>query len=200
MEKGFAGVMETFDSTRPIVAAMAVGVWPCRVGGVAHHPEDAGVEISPRQARPCAERARGGVPSSGGRLGGRLSADRALGVAGRQRHPQLPGLDGQAKAARVASDITLKAVELAGTTGYSGADPAGEVGADSKILDIFEGTQQIQQLVVARRLLGNVVDRTEVSPTRRRSDPQIGEPRSARIEATVVPSTSVMPYSAASSR
>jgi acyl-CoA dehydrogenase len=27
-------------------------------------------------------------------------------------------------------------------------------GRDSKILDIFEGTQQIQQLIVARRLLG----------------------------------------------
>ncbi len=35
---------------------------------------------------------------------------------------------GKAKSARVASDITLKAVEMAGTTGYSEADAAGEVG------------------------------------------------------------------------
>ena len=60
----------------------------------------------------------------------------------------------KAKAARVASDITLKAVEMAGTTGYSEETLLEKWGRDSKILDIFEGTQQIQQLVVARRLLG----------------------------------------------
>ena len=61
---------------------------------------------------------------------------------------------GKAKAGRVASDITLKAVELAGTTGYSEQTLLEKWARDSKILDIFEGTQQIQQLVVARRLLG----------------------------------------------
>ncbi|MDT5249792.1 MAG: acyl-CoA dehydrogenase, partial [Mycobacterium sp.] len=61
---------------------------------------------------------------------------------------------GKAKSARVASDITLKAVELAGTTGYSEQTLLEKWARDSKILDIFEGTQQIQQLVIARRLLG----------------------------------------------
>ena len=60
---------------------------------------------------------------------------------------------GKAKAARVGSDITLKAVEMAGTTGYSEQALLEKWARDSKILDIFEGTQQIQQLVVARRLL-----------------------------------------------
>ena len=61
---------------------------------------------------------------------------------------------GKAKAGRVASDITLKAVELAGTTAIP-SRPCWRSGrATRKILDIFEGTQQIQQLVVARRLLG----------------------------------------------
>ncbi|MEX3758285.1 acyl-CoA dehydrogenase family protein, partial [Mycobacteroides abscessus] len=60
----------------------------------------------------------------------------------------------KAKAGRVGSDITLKAVEMAGTTGYSERTLLEKWGRDSKILDIFEGTQQIQQLVVARRLLG----------------------------------------------
>ena len=61
---------------------------------------------------------------------------------------------GKAKAARVATDVTLKAVEMAGTTGYSEETLLEKWARDSKILDIFEGTQQIQQLVVARRLLG----------------------------------------------
>jgi acyl-CoA dehydrogenase len=60
----------------------------------------------------------------------------------------------KAKAGRVGSDITLKAVELAGTAGYSEQSLLEKWARDSKIMDIFEGTQQIQQLVVARRLLG----------------------------------------------
>lgn len=60
----------------------------------------------------------------------------------------------KAKAGRVASEVTLKCVELAGVLGY-GEDKLLEKWArDSKILDIFEGTQQIQLLIVARRLLG----------------------------------------------
>jgi acyl-CoA dehydrogenase len=54
----------------------------------------------------------------------------------------------------VGSDITLKAVELVGTIGYSEETLLEKWARDSKIMDIFEGTQQIQQLVVARRLLG----------------------------------------------
>ena len=54
---------------------------------------------------------------------------------------------------RSAVDITLRAVELAGSLGYSEHSLLEKWARDSKILDIFEGTQQIQQLIVARRLL-----------------------------------------------
>lgn len=60
----------------------------------------------------------------------------------------------KAKAGRVANDITLKCVELCATLGYSETELLEKWARDSKILDIFEGTQQIQQLIVARRLLG----------------------------------------------
>jgi len=59
----------------------------------------------------------------------------------------------KAKAGRVGSTITLGAVELAGTLGYSERSFLEKWSRDSKILDIFEGTQQIQQLVIARRIL-----------------------------------------------
>jgi len=59
----------------------------------------------------------------------------------------------KAKAGRVGNDITLRCVELAGTLGYSEHSLLEKWSRDSKILDIFEGTQQIQQLIVARRLL-----------------------------------------------
>ena len=60
----------------------------------------------------------------------------------------------KAKAARVANAITLRCVELCGPAGYGEDELLEKWARDSKILDIFEGTQQIQLLVVARRLLG----------------------------------------------
>ena len=60
----------------------------------------------------------------------------------------------KAKAGRVGNDITLRCVELCGTLGYSETELLEKWARDSKILDIFEGTQQIQQLIVARRVLG----------------------------------------------
>ena len=59
----------------------------------------------------------------------------------------------KAKAGRTGSAVTLGAVELAGSYGYSEHSFLEKWSRDSKILDIFEGTQQIQQLVIARRLL-----------------------------------------------
>ena len=60
----------------------------------------------------------------------------------------------KAKAGRVATDITLRCIELVGSLGYTEHGLLEKWARDSKILDIFEGTQQIQQLIVARRLLG----------------------------------------------
>ena len=58
----------------------------------------------------------------------------------------------KAKAGRVGSDVTLSCVELCASVGYSEAELLEKWARDSKILDIFEGTQQIQQLIVARVL------------------------------------------------
>jgi acyl-CoA dehydrogenase len=60
----------------------------------------------------------------------------------------------KAKAGRVGNYITLRCVELAGSLGYTEDELLEKWARDSKILDIFEGTQQIQQLVIARRVLG----------------------------------------------
>lgn len=59
----------------------------------------------------------------------------------------------KAKAGRVANAITLECVQLMGAYGYSEQELLEKWARDSKILDIFEGTQQIQQLIIARRLL-----------------------------------------------
>jgi acyl-CoA dehydrogenase len=59
----------------------------------------------------------------------------------------------KAKAGRVANEVTLRCVELCGPIGYGETELLEKWARDSKILDIFEGTQQIQMLIVARRLL-----------------------------------------------
>lgn len=60
----------------------------------------------------------------------------------------------KAKAGRTATEVTLHCVQLCGSLGYSENSLLEKWARDAKILDIFEGTQQIQQLVIARRLLG----------------------------------------------
>jgi acyl-CoA dehydrogenase len=60
----------------------------------------------------------------------------------------------KAKAGRVGNHITLRCVALCQSLGYSETYLLEKFARDSKILDIFEGTQQIQQLIVARRVLG----------------------------------------------
>ncbi|HYJ20572.1 MAG TPA: acyl-CoA dehydrogenase family protein, partial [Solirubrobacterales bacterium] len=60
----------------------------------------------------------------------------------------------KAKAGRVGTEITLGCVELCGAVGYTENDLLEKWARDAKILDLFEGTQQIQLLIVARQLLG----------------------------------------------
>ena len=153
--KGFSGVMETFDNTRPVVAAMAVGIARATLEELRKILTDAGVEIS--YDKPAQ------VQSAAAAEFLRMEADwessyqltlRAAWQADNNIPNSKEASMSKAKAGRVGSDITLKAVELVGTIGYSEETLLEKWARDSKIMDIFEGTQQIQQLVVARRLLG----------------------------------------------
>jgi acyl-CoA dehydrogenase len=153
--KGFSGVMETFDNTRPVVAAMAVGIARATLEELRKILTNAGVEIS--YDKPAQ------VQSAAAAEFLRMEADwessyqltlRAAWQADNNIPNSKEASMSKAKAGRVGSDITLKAVELVGTIGYSEETLLEKWARDSKIMDIFEGTQQIQQLVVARRLLG----------------------------------------------
>jgi acyl-CoA dehydrogenase len=153
--KGFAGVMETFDNTRPVVAAMAVGIARATLEELRKILGNAGVEIS--YDKPS--HAQSAAAAEFLRMEADWEAAYQLTLrAAWQADNKIPNSKeasmAKAKAGRVGSDITLKAVELAGTAGYSEEALLEKWARDSKIMDIFEGTQQIQQLVVARRLLG----------------------------------------------
>jgi len=152
--KGFSGVMETFDNTRPVVAAMAVGIARAALEELRKILTNAGVEISydkPAQVQSAAA-------AEFLRMEAEWESSYQLTLrAAWQADNNIPNSKeasmSKAKAGRVGSDITLKAVELVGTIGYSEETLLEKWARDSKIMDIFEGTQQMQ-LVVARRLLG----------------------------------------------
>ena len=62
------------------------------------------------------------------------------------------------KAARVAVWVTERAVQILGGAGYVRDHPVERWHRDAKIYDIFEGTEQIQQLVIARAISGLRLD------------------------------------------
>ncbi len=155
VEKGFGGVMQTFDNTRPLVAAMAVGVGRAALEELRALLTEAGIEIdydtpANNQSAAAAEYLRLEADWEAAYL---LSL-RAAWMADNKKPNSLEASMSKAKAGRMGTDVTLKSVELAGALGYSERTLLEKWGRDSKILDIFEGTQQIQQLIVARRLLG----------------------------------------------
>ncbi|RMI35225.1 acyl-CoA dehydrogenase family protein [Nocardia stercoris] len=155
VEKGFAGVMQTFDNTRPLVAAMAIGVGRAALEELRSVLKDAGIEPSydiPANNQPAA--AAEFLRMESDWEAAYLLALRATWMADNKKPNSLEASMSKAKAGRTGTDVTLKAVEIAGPLGYSERTLLEKWARDSKILDIFEGTQQIQQLIVARRVLG----------------------------------------------
>jgi acyl-CoA dehydrogenase len=154
-KQGFAGAMATFDNTRPLVAAMAVGCARASLEVTKELLEEAGVEIDyDRPAQTQSAAAATFLQLESDWEAAYLLTLEAAWLADNGKPNSLEASMAKAKAGRVGSDVTLRCVELAGSVGYSEHDLLEKWARDSKILDIFEGTQQIQQLIVARRLLG----------------------------------------------
>jgi len=152
--EGFAGVMQTFDNTRPLVAGMAVGCARAALDEIRTLLTDADVEIDyDRPAYSQHAAAATFLQMEADWEAAYLLTMEATWMADNNQPNSLQASMAKAKAGRVGVEITLKCVELAGSFGYSEGSLLEKWARDSKILDIFEGTQQIQQLIIARRLL-----------------------------------------------
>ena len=152
--KGFAGVMETFDNTRPLVAAMAVG---CARASLERIKEIFKDQLDQNYATPYLQTSY--LAAQIYRMeaeweAARLLTLKAAWMADNKKPNSKEASIAKAKAGRIGNEITLKCVELAGSVGYGEDELLEKWARDSKILDIFEGTQQIQQLIIARRELG----------------------------------------------
>ncbi|CAN7216032.1 acyl-CoA dehydrogenase family protein [Knoellia sp. LjRoot47] len=152
---GFGGAMQTFDNTRPLVAAMALGLTRASLDLTTELLAKAGVTVDwDRPAYVQSYAAARLLQMEAEYEAAHALTLRAAWMADNGRPNSMEASMAKAKAGRTCVNVSLACVELAGATGYAERELLEKWARDSKILDIFEGTQQIQLLVVARRLLG----------------------------------------------
>ncbi|HEY5494641.1 MAG TPA: acyl-CoA dehydrogenase family protein [Candidatus Anoxymicrobiaceae bacterium] len=153
--KGFKGVMATFDATRPMVAAMAIGVGRAALDYVKQALADEGIEvryaISPSNMTAIE---RDVTEMEANLRAARLLTWRAVWMLDGGVRNSLEASMAKAKAGLAVTQITQKCVELLGPLGYSRKILLEKWMRDAKINDIFEGTGQIQMLITARNVLG----------------------------------------------
>ncbi|MBN1652376.1 MAG: acyl-CoA dehydrogenase family protein [Deltaproteobacteria bacterium] len=152
---GFQGVMKTFDMTRPLVAIQAIGVARAALDFTKEKLEVAGYTFP--YDRPLGELSviQHTVLEMEANLEvARLLTYRAVAMMNQGLRNSLEASMSKAKAGRSATLVTQKCVALLGPLGYSREWLVEKWMRDSKITDLFEGTGQIQMLIIARTILG----------------------------------------------
>ncbi|MDX6322724.1 MAG: hypothetical protein QOF52_2582, partial [Propionibacteriaceae bacterium] len=152
---GFATAMKTLDHTRVTIAAQAIGIAQGALDyalGYVKERKQFGKALAEFQ----------GLQFMIADMGMKLEAARQLTYAAAARSertdPDLTYFGAAAKcfASDVAMEITTNAVQLLGGYGYSKDYPVERMMRDAKITQIYEGTNQIQRIVMARQLLAGI--------------------------------------------
>lgn len=152
---GFKGAMRTFDATRPIVAASAIGIGRAAFEFTRDTLARQGVRMDYESPRWKLTTAQADLLDMEIQLRQAwlltLKATALLDSGGDNK---LPASMCKVKAGKAVTIVTQKAVELLGPLGYSTQTLAEKWMRDAKINDIYEGTGQINTLIVAREILG----------------------------------------------
>ncbi|MGH3362322.1 MAG: acyl-CoA dehydrogenase family protein [Nocardioides sp.] len=152
---GFATAMKTLDHTRVTIAAQAVGVAQGALDhalGYAKERQQFGKSISEFQ----------GLQFMLADMGMKVEAARQLtyAAAGRSERgdKELTFFGAAAKcyASDIAMEVTTDAVQVLGGYGYTREYPVERMMRDAKITQIYEGTNQVQRIVMARQLLSGI--------------------------------------------
>jgi acyl-CoA dehydrogenase len=152
--KGFKGAMATFDATRPIVAAQAIGIARATVELLKEELEKSGISIRyglPRQKLTNIEREV--IDMEIQLRSAWLLIIKALWMADNKIHNPAEASMAKVRGGDIVVKITQKAVEILGPIGYSREYLFEKWFRDAKITDLYEGTGQINRLVVARHIL-----------------------------------------------
>jgi acyl-CoA dehydrogenase len=152
--EGFKGAMKTFDNTRPLVAAMANGIAAAALDFLKEQLNEKGVELDYKTNVHNVS----SVEKEYYRMEAELEAMRMLTwraawMADTKQANNVEASMAKAKSGRMATLITQKCCDIIGPLGFSRKYLAEKWMRDSKIMDIFEGTGQIQHLIVARNVL-----------------------------------------------
>jgi acyl-CoA dehydrogenase len=148
---GFKIAMSAFDHTRPLVGAAAIGLARAAMEysiDYALERQTFGVPIAQHQAVAfmIAEMARD-IEA------GRLLVHKAAWKIDQGQRNTLEAAYAKAFAADSVMRITTDAVQVFGGYGYSTEYPVEKLMRDAKIFQIYEGTSQIQRLIMAREIL-----------------------------------------------
>src|SRR6478672_5756029 len=153
---GFATAMRTLDHTRVTIAAQAIGIAQGALDYALSY-----VKQRKQFGRVIAEFQ--GLQFMLADMGMKLEAARQLTYAAAAKSERgdadLSYFGAAAKcfASDVAMEITTDAVQLLGGYGYTKDFPVERMMRDAKITQIYEGTTQIQRIVMARQLLKGVI-------------------------------------------
>jgi acyl-CoA dehydrogenase len=152
---GFKGAMATFDATRPLVAASGIGVARAALEFLKEKLAENGVQIRyglPRNKLTSVE--RDVIDMEIMVRSAWLMVLKAVWMADNKKPNALESSMSKVRAGDVTTKVTQKAVEILGPLGYSREFLLEKWFRDAKITDIYEGTGQINRLVVARQILG----------------------------------------------
>jgi len=153
--EGFAIAMKTLDHTRVTIAAQAVGVAQGALDyalGYIQERKQFGKAIADFQ----------GLQFMVADMGMKVEAARQLtyAAAGRSERGDADltffGAAAKAFASDVAMQVTTDAVQLLGGYGFTRDYPVERMMRDAKITQIYEGTNQVQRIVMARQLLAGI--------------------------------------------
>jgi alkylation response protein AidB-like acyl-CoA dehydrogenase len=153
--RGFTYAMQSFDHTRLVVGAQAVGIAQGAIDAATGY---------------VAERRQFGKPVGAFQGVQFMLADMATETAAARQLVYLAAAKAdrgdddltlfssmaKLKAGDVAMRVTVDAVQLHGGYGYTTDYPVERYMRDAKITQIYEGTQEIQRLVIGRQLLGRL--------------------------------------------
>ncbi len=149
---GFETAMKTLDHTRVTIAAQAVGVAQGALDyalGYAQERQQFGHAIAEFQ----------GLQFLLADMGMKIEAARQMtyAAAGRSERGDKDltffGAAAKCFASDVAMEVTTNAVQVLGGYGYTRDYPVERMMRDAKITQIYEGTNQVQRVVMARQLL-----------------------------------------------
>ncbi|MGE1063704.1 acyl-CoA dehydrogenase family protein [Megasphaera paucivorans] len=148
---GFRIAMNTLDAARPFVGSISVGIAEAAFRACGEY-----AKVRQQFGKPIAsfEMVQGMIADMAMKVeGARLLVQRACWMKDQGMEFSREAAIAKCNASDVAMEVTVNAVQVMGGYGYMKEYPVEKYMRDAKIMQIYEGTNQIQRLVIANKTL-----------------------------------------------